>query len=224
MNVGVVTFPGSNCDDDLLYVLQKIMGFKTTPLWHKDAPDLSDFHLIAIPGGFSYGDYLRCGSMASLSPIMQKVKEFAGKGGLVLGVCNGFQILCEAGLLPGALARNESLLFQCRDVAMKVETANTPWTLGVAAGEKVSFPIAHGEGRYVVDDKEFEEMKKNGQIILTYLNDNPNGSMHNIAGVTNAGKNVFGLMPHPERATDLRSKDGMKLWKSIKQYLEEKAS
>lgn len=221
MKAGVITFPGSNCDDDLVYALSKLAGFQVVPLWHKDKVDLGDFDLVAAPGGFSFGDYLRCGAVASLSPVMESVKEYSDKGGLVLGICNGFQILCETGLLPGALARNESLQFICKDVSLNVETAESPWTNMMKAGEKLLIPMAHGDGRYVVDETEYATLKKNGQILLTYAGENPNGSVHSIAGVCNAKKNVFGLMPHPERASDLRSKDGMKFWHSVLESLSE---
>lgn len=215
MKAGVITFPGSNCDDDVFYALEKLAGFSTKKLWHKDTVSLSDLDLVVLPGGFSYGDYLRCGAMASVSPIMERVKEFAGNKGKVLGICNGFQILCEVGLVPGALVVNESQSFLCKDVVLEVQNAESPWTVGMKKGEKVTYPIAHGEGRYVVEASDYEKMAANGQILLTYT-DNPNGSFKSIAGVTNAEKNVFGLMPHPERASDLRSKDGMRLWNAIK--------
>lgn len=221
MKAGVVTFPDSNCDDDLRYALEKLAGFDTKPLWHKDSPSLADYDLIALPGGFSYGDYLRCGAIAALSPIMEKVKEFAENGGLVIGICNGFQILCEAHLLPGALVRNEKQLFQCQDVSLKVESNTSPWTLGMKPGEILSIPTANGEGRYILGDADLSKLSE--QILLTYAQ-NPNGSEHNIAGITNAKKNVFGLMPHPERASDLRSKDGMKFWASVTQFLKEKSA
>lgn len=213
IKAAVITFPGSNCDDDLVYALSK-SGFSVDRLWHKDVPDLSSYQLIGLPGGFSYGDYLRCGAIAALSPIMQKVKEFANKGGHVFGLCNGFQMLCELGLLPGALARNEHLKFVCKDVQMKVESIDSPWTQANKAGDVLTIPIAHGDGRYTVDEPTYEQMKKNGQILLSYVG-NPNGSVHDIAGVCNESKNVFGMMPHPERATDLRSTHGNKFWESI---------
>ena len=218
MKVGVITFPGSNCDDDVVDSLNRLGGCEVTRLWHKDTPDLSSYSLIVLPGGFSYGDYLRCGAMAARSPIMEKVIAFANRGGFVLGICNGFQILCESGLLPGVLARNVNLNFICKDVVVKVENPNTPWTQSMETQQVLSLPIAHGEGRYIIDDEVYEALKKKGQIILTYQ-DNPNGSVHNIAGVCNEGKNVFGLMPHPERATDLRSRDGIKIWSSLKGHL-----
>jgi phosphoribosylformylglycinamidine synthase I len=215
MKAGVITFPGSNCDEDLSYVLEKLCGMNVTRLWHKEAIPLDDYDLVALPGGFSYGDYLRCGAIASLSPIMQEVKNAAARGTLVLGICNGFQILCEAGLLPGALAKNETLSFVCRDVKLKVSTVSSPWSNAYTANQAVTFPIAHGDGRYVVSENEFKSMKEKDQIVLTYDGVNPNGSSFDIAGVCNENKNVFGLMPHPERATDLRSGDGKKLWQSI---------
>ena len=220
-SAAVITFPGSNCDDDLVYTLAKTVGFKVERLWHKDRPSLEGYHLVALPGGFSYGDYLRCGAMAALSPIMEAVKSYAAGGGMVIGLCNGFQILCEVGLLPGALAKNEKLSFICRDVPLKVNTTDSPWTSEMKVGETVVFPIAHGDGRYVCTESDFQELQKNGQVILTYT-DNPNGSSFAIAGICNREKNVFGLMPHPERASDLRSRDGMKIWSSVCKSLEAK--
>lgn len=222
MKAAVITFPGSNCDDDTVYTLGKA-GFEVDNLWHKDSPELSTYQLVVLPGGFSYGDYLRCGAIASLSPIMEKVKAYAKSGGMVLGICNGFQTLCEAGLLPGAVARNAGLKFICKDVPLKVATVSTPWTSEMKAGEVLVWPIAHGEGRYVIAEAELETLKKNDQIVLQYA-PNPNGSVMDIAGVCNVEKNVFGLMPHPERATDLRSQHGGKLWASIRKALEAKAS
>ena len=221
MKAGVVTFPGSNCDDDSVYALGNSGGFKVARIWHKETADLSDLDLIVLPGGFSYGDYLRCGAVAALSPVMRGVKEFASSGGLVLGICNGFQILCEAGLLPGALAPNTNLVFLCHDVKVRVQDTNNPWTGKMAAGELLDLPIAHGDGRYVVSDSEAQQMQARGQIILTYCS-NPNGSVADIAGVCNSRKNVFGLMPHPERATDLRSGDGRKIWDCVTSFLSEK--
>lgn len=218
MKAGVITFPGSNCDDDVVDCLQRIGGFEVERLWHKESPDLTSFKLIVLPGGFSYGDYLRCGAMASCSPIMDKVKAFASHGGFVLGICNGFQILCESGLLPGALAKNLGLNFICADVSVQIETSDSPWTLKTEKNQLLSLPIAHGEGRYIIDDQGYDELLKNSQILMTYRN-NPNGSSHNIAGICNRNKNVFGLMPHPERASDLRSKDGLKIWDSLKTHL-----
>ncbi len=228
MKAAVITFPGSNCDDDLVYALSKVGGFEIAKLWHKDETDLSSFDLVGLPGGFSYGDYLRCGAIAALSPIMQKVKEFANKGGYVIGMCNGFQMLCELGLLPGALAKNESLSFVCRDVSMKVTSVKTPWSTDLKEGETISLPIAHGDGRYIISEDEYQQMLNQGQIVLQYIAENgkesPNGSVHAIAGVCNREKNVFGLMPHPERATDMRSKDGLKIWTSVVKAIGEKSA
>ncbi|MFM8313608.1 MAG: phosphoribosylformylglycinamidine synthase subunit PurQ [Deltaproteobacteria bacterium] len=218
MKAGVITFPGSNCDDDVVDSLTRVGGFEVQKLWHKDTPDLSSFSLIVLPGGFSYGDYLRCGAMAARSPIMERVISFANQGGFVLGICNGFQILCESGLLPGALARNLSLNFICKDVIVKVENNETPWTRSTEKGATLLLPIAHGEGRYVIDEPGYQELLSHSQILMTYQT-NPNGSAHDIAGVCNKTKNVFGLMPHPERATDLRTLDGLKIWKSLKTQL-----
>lgn len=221
MRAAVITFPGSNCDDDCTYALSKICDFKVDCLWHKDTPDLSPYQLVVLPGGFSYGDYLRCGAIASLSPISDSVRAYARKGGKLLGTCNGFQILCEMQLLPGALIRNQSLSFVCKDVGLKIENRETPWTCLFKQGETLSLPIAHGDGRFEISESEYEKAKAAGQILLTYT-ENPNGSRFNIAGICNAEKNVFGLMPHPERATDLRSKDGLKIWKSVIHSLSEK--
>lgn len=218
MKTGVVTFPGSNCDDDVIDCLQRTGGFEVHPLWHKETGNLGDYRLIVLPGGFSYGDYLRCGAMAACSPIMTSIKEFADKGGLVIGICNGFQILCESGLLPGALAKNLSLNFICKDVQLKIESVNNPWTNQTVKNQLLSLPVAHGEGRYIIDDQEYETLVSNSQVLMTYQ-ENPNGSSHHIAGICNKNKNVFGLMPHPERSTDLRSKDGLLIWKSIKSHL-----
>jgi len=234
MKAAVITFPGSNCDDDCRYALAKHCGFSVDMLWHKEAPDLSGYSLIVLPGGFSYGDYLRCGAMAALSPIMEKVRDYAAKGGFVLGTCNGFQILCEAGLLPGALVRNQSLEFVCKDTHCRVESGTSPWTCELKEGDVLSLPIAHGDGRWVAPESGngtgIEALEKNGQVLLRYcaadgkLSDaaNPNGSMHHVAGICNEQRNVFGLMPHPERATDLRSRDGVKIWGSILRTLREK--
>jgi len=223
MKVAVITFPGSNCDRDLAVAFERA-GARVVRVWHKDTELPVGVDVVGIPGGFSFGDYLRCGAMAALSPIMSKVKEFADNGGLVIGICNGFQILCEAHLLPGALVRNEKQLFQCMDVSLKVETTESPWTKEMKQGETLSIPTANGEGRYIAGSPDVHAtLSANGQILLTYTQ-NPNGSEHDIAGITNAKKNVFGLMPHPERASDLRSKDGMKFWSSVTRYLKEKSA
>ncbi len=215
MNTAVVTFPGSNCDDDARDTLARVMECSVKAVWHKDRLSFSDFDLVVLPGGFSYGDYLRCGAMASLSPVMEGIKEFAAKGGRVLGICNGFQILCEAGLLPGALTINAGQKFICKDVSLKVENSVAPWTCEWKVAEKAVFPIAHGDGRYWIDEAGLAKLKSQNQILFTYL-ENPNGSTGDIAGIRNEQGNVFGLMPHPERASELRSRDGLKLWKSIR--------
>jgi phosphoribosylformylglycinamidine synthase subunit PurQ / glutaminase len=221
---GVVIFPGSNCDQDMIYVLKNIMKQEVVELWHKDT-DLKGCDFIVLPGGFSYGDYLRSGAIARFSPIMEKVIEFAGKGGYVLGVCNGFQILCEAGLVPGALLHNNERKFICRNVHIKAENHDTLITSAIPAGKALKIPIAHGEGRFFADTETLKKMNENGQILFRYCDENgkvtdeanPNGATENIAGVCNAGKNVFGMMPHPERASDaeLSNTDGKLIFESI---------
>lgn len=221
MKAGVIVFPGSNCDRDAYYALRDVLGYEAEYLWHADARDLSDYGLVIVPGGFSYGDYLRPGAIARFARIMDSLREYAARGGLVLGICNGFQILCEAGLLPGALTRNITLKFRCMPVYVRVENANTPFTRRYRQGEVLKLPIAHGDGRYVCDEATLAQLRANGQIILRYcsptgeLSDawNPNGSMDFIAGVANAQFNVLGMMPHPERACELLlgSEDGKRL-------------
>jgi phosphoribosylformylglycinamidine synthase I len=221
---GVVIFPGSNCDQDMIYVLRDIMGQDVVELWHKDA-DLKGADFIILPGGFSYGDYLRSGAIARFSPIMEKVIEFANKGGYVLGVCNGFQILCEAGLVPGALLHNNERKFVCKNVFIKAETNDALITSEVPKGKALKIPVAHGEGRFYADDDTLKQLNANGQILFRYCDENglvnddanPNGAAENIAGVCNANKNVFGMMPHPERATDgqLSNIDGRWIFDSI---------
>ncbi len=219
MKAAVVTFPGSNCDDDTFDTLSRLVGFETKRVWHKDSVSFADFQLVVLPGGFSYGDYLRCGAIAALSPVMQGVKEFAEQGGLVLGICNGFQILCESRLLPGSLTLNEGRGFICRDTTLKTQASRAPWTSQMKAGENVRFPIAHGDGRYWIDDEGLAKLKEKQQILFTYT-ENPNGSTADIAGICNERGNVFGLMPHPERATEFRGQDGKKLWSAITQALQ----
>ncbi|MCE2773094.1 MAG: phosphoribosylformylglycinamidine synthase subunit PurQ [Bacteroidetes bacterium] len=224
MKFGVVVFPGSNCDRDMMYVLETIMGQEVVELWHKDR-DLKNVDAVVLPGGFSYGDYLRSGAIARFSPIMESVIEFAGKGGVVFGVCNGFQILCESGLLPGALLHNNSRKFICKNVFIKAEHNNSLITATVPANKALKIPIAHGEGKYYASAETLAEMNRNGQILFRYCDDkgnitddaNPNGATDNIAGVCNAGKNVFGMMPHPERAADgeLGNTDGKLLFESL---------
>jgi phosphoribosylformylglycinamidine synthase subunit PurQ / glutaminase len=229
MKFGVIVFPGSNCDEDLVYVLDHIMGQEVVKLWHKD-PDLKGCDFIFLPGGFSYGDYLRSGAIARFSPIMDSVVKHAHKGGFVMGICNGFQILTESHLLPGALIRNINQKFNCKNTFIKVENTNTLITSKFDPKKAYKIPIAHAEGRYFADDNTMQELKKNGQILFTYCNDqgsceensNPNGSLENIAGICNKNKNVFGMMPHPERASDpvLGNTDGKVLFDSILSLIE----
>lgn len=223
MKFGVVVFPGSNCDEDMVYVLRDIMKQETVKLWHKNT-DLEGCTHIVLPGGFSYGDYLRSGAIARFSPIMDSIMEHARKGGFVFGVCNGFQILCESGLLPGALLHNDSRKFICKNVHIKVDATDTVLTRAVP-GKALKIPIAHGEGKYFADADTIASLKANNQIIFRYCDEqgnisteaNPNGATDNIAGVCNAGRNVFGMMPHPERAADelLGNTDGRSLFESI---------
>ncbi|HTL81621.1 MAG TPA: phosphoribosylformylglycinamidine synthase subunit PurQ [Bacteroidia bacterium] len=224
MKIGVVIFPGSNCDQDMIYVLKNIMGQEVVELWHKDH-DLKGVDMVVLPGGFSYGDYLRSGAIARFSPIMKEVIEFAGKGGYVFGVCNGFQILCESGLLPGALLLNTERKFICSNVYIKAANNSTLITQAVPQDKALKIPIAHGEGRFYAAPEVLEKMNDNGQIIFRYCDangnitpeSNPNGAEENIAGVCNEGKNVFGMMPHPERAADgeLSNTDGKLIFKSL---------
>jgi len=221
MKAGVIVFPGSNCDRDAYYALRDVLGYTVDYLWHDEARDLGDYGLVVVPGGFSYGDYLRPGAIARFARVMDSLRAYAERGGRVLGVCNGFQILCEAGLLPGALTRNLGLKFRCMPVHIRVENANTPFTRRYRQGEVLRIPIAHGDGRYVCDEATLQQLRANGQIIFRYCSPtgeldaayNPNGSMEHIAGVANAGFNVLGMMPHPERACELLlgSDDGRRL-------------
>jgi len=224
MKFGVVTFPGSNCDQDMLYVLGNLLNQEVISLWHKDT-DLQKVDMVVLPGGFSYGDYLRSGAIAKFSPIMTEVIKHANKGGYVLGVCNGFQILTESGLLPGALLHNTDRKFICKNVYIKPGTIATPITQGLAIDTVYKIPIAHGEGRFYADQDTLSSLQDNEQIIFQYCrvdgkidpDYNPNGSLLNIAGITNPGKNVFGMMPHPERAADsvLNNQDGLALFESL---------
>ncbi len=223
MKFGVVVFPGSNCDEDMVYVLRDILKQETIKLWHKNT-DLEGCTHIVLPGGFSYGDYLRSGAIARFSPIMTSIMKHAENGGFVFGVCNGFQILCESGLLPGALLHNTSRKFICKNVFIKAENNNTQLTNSVPA-QALKIPIAHGEGKFFADAETLANLNKNGQILFKYCDENgaitddanPNGASENIAGVCNATKNVFGMMPHPERAADelLGNTDGKSLFESI---------
>lgn len=227
MKFGVVIFPGSNCDKDIIFAIQNTIGQQVVELWHKDQ-DLQNCDVIFLPGGFSYGDYLRSGAIAKFSPIMKEVINFAENGGYLIGICNGFQILTESGLLPGALLHNTNNKFICKNVYLKVNNHNTLIT-NQYNGQAIKIPIAHGEGRFFADDITLEELEKNNQIIFKYCDkngnisddSNPNGSLANIAGICNKNKNVFGMMPHPERAADplLSNVDGVNLFKSILNYI-----
>lgn len=224
MKFGVVVFPGSNCDEDMVYVLQTILKQNTVKLWHKNT-DLEGCTHIILPGGFSYGDYLRSGAIARFSPIMTSVIKHAENGGFVFGVCNGFQVLCEAGLLPGALLHNNTRKFICKNVFIKAENNTTAITNSVPKNKALKIPIAHGEGKYFADAETLKKLNTNGQILFRYCDEkaniteesNPNGAIENIAGICNATKNVFGMMPHPERASDaeLKNEDGKFLFESI---------
>lgn len=228
MKFGVVVFPGSNCDQDMIYVLRNIMKQEVVELWHKDT-DLQGVDFVVLPGGFSYGDYLRSGAIARFSPIMEKVIEFADKGGYVMGVCNGFQVLCEAGLLPGALQHNNSHSFICKNIYLKPASNKTALTADLDTNKAYKIPIAHGEGHYYAPDETIAELEANDQIIGYYCDENaevteaanPNGSVKNIVGVTNKGKNVFGMMPHPERAADeeLGNTDGRAFFESLLKHV-----
>jgi phosphoribosylformylglycinamidine synthase I len=215
MKFGVVVFPGSNCDHDAWYAMSSVLGQPTEMLWH-DVESVGGCDAVILPGGFSYGDYLRCGAIAKFSPVMRAVKKFVRDGGLVLGVCNGFQILVESGLLPGALVRNRGLKFICRPVGLRVETVNSPFTSAGTAGQTLTVPIAHGEGCYYADDRTLDELEAEDRVVFRYL-DNPNGSLRDIAGILNEGRNVLGMMPHPERAAEplMGSSDGLVVLKSM---------
>ena len=229
MKFAVIQFPGSNCDQDCLAAINSVDGLQAEYVWHKEK-SLSDYDAIVLPGGFAYGDYLRCGAIARFSPIMPAVIEDARAGKLVLGTCNGFQVLCEAGLLPGALVRNRGLRFVCDMVTMRVEVPDSAFTHGCPEGSLLRMPIAHGEGCYFADEKTVRELNENRQIIVRYADSrgeivadaNPNGSIENIAGISNLAGNVFGLMPHPDRASDARlgSADGKKIFRSMLQTIQ----
>ena len=224
MKIGVVVFPGSNCDEDIVYALRKSLRLNVIKLWHKDH-DLQQCDFILLPGGFSYGDYLRSGAIARFSPIMKEVIDFANKGGIVFGVCNGFQILCEAGLLPGVLLHNMHHQFVCKNTFIKAEHNQSLITSGIDLNRALKIPIAHGEGKFFAAEEEIKKMQDNGQILFRYCDAegnitpeaNPNGTLDNIAGICNADKNVFGMMPHPERAADpsLGNTDGIAIFESL---------
>ncbi len=231
MKFGVIIFPGSNCDHDAYWTAQQVLKQSATFLWH-ESHDLQNCDVILVPGGFSYGDYLRTGAIAKFSPVMESVKKFAENGGLVLGICNGFQILCESGLLPGALLRNVGLKYVCKPVHVRVESTDTPFTNACREGEVLTIPIGHMEGNYFCDESTLAELKRNQRIVLRYAEadgritpeSNPNGSLENIAGICNAGRNVLGMMPHPERASEaeLGGTDGFKIFESLVGAMAEK--
>jgi phosphoribosylformylglycinamidine synthase I len=231
MNFAVLQFPASNCDQDAVHVMRNVLGHSARLVWHKDA-SLGNVDAVLIPGGFSYGDYLRTGAIARFSPVMQAVQNFASNGGMVLGICNGFQILCEAGLLPGALIRNRSLQFRCEHVFLRTITQNSPFTNQIPDGKILRVPIAHGEGCYFADEETLAKLNGNNQVLWRYASSdgqiaeaaNPNGSLENIAGICNDSRNVAGLMPHPERASEaiLGSDDGLLIFKSLVHALEQR--
>jgi phosphoribosylformylglycinamidine synthase len=233
MKFGVVMFPGSNCDHDAYHALGQVLHQPVEFLWHQ-SERVAGFDAIVLPGGFSYGDYLRTGAIARFSPVMRAVEKFARAGGLVLGICNGFQILCEAGLLPGALTRNAGLRFICRQVHIRVETTDTPFTVEAKSGQALKMPIAHAEGNYFCDEATLAELERNRQIVFRYTTPegheeaaaNPNGSLANIAGVCNRDRNVMGLMPHPDRSVEavLGSTDGLVIFRSLIQSLARQAT
>jgi len=232
MKFGVIIFPGSNCDHDAFWTIEQVAKQPVTFLWH-DSEDLENCDAIIVPGGFAYGDYLRTGAIAKFSPVMQSVRKFADGGGLVLGICNGFQILLEAGLLPGAMLRNQRLRFLCRQVHIRVENTDTPFTCAARPGQILKMPIAHMEGNYFCDDAQLAELERNEQIVFRYVHPdgrdagpddfdaNPNGALHAIAGLCNRERNVVGLMPHPERAVEspLGSADGLLIFRSMVESL-----
>jgi phosphoribosylformylglycinamidine synthase subunit PurQ / glutaminase len=232
MKFGVVSFPGSNCDHDMIYLFEEVLQKETIPLWHKDT-DLKGFSqgdAIILPGGFSYGDYLRCGAIARFAPIMKAISAFAAAGGFVYGICNGFQILCESGLLPGVLLPNTQQKYRCMNVFLKTETTNSMLTNQLEKGQVLQIPIAHADGRYFADHETLVTLKENDQIIFRYCSEsgetgsdyNPNGALENIAGICNKERNVYGMMPHPERASELihGNTDGLHLFKSLLHSLE----
>ncbi len=227
MKFGVLKFPGSNCDQDAYHTLKDVLDQPTEYLWHQDA-DLKGVDCVVVPGGFSYGDYLRCGAIARFSPVMEATQEFASRGGLVLGICNGFQVLCESHLLPGALLRNQDQKFVCKQIHLRAENADTPFTNRLTPGQVLSVPIAHGEGNYVCDEDTLKQLQDADRVLFRYCHSdgtladgsNPNGSVDNIAGIASADFNILGLMPHPERASDpaLGSADGRGIFESLLRF------
>jgi len=228
-DVAVLVFPGSNCDHDAYHAVKHVMGMEARFVWHKET-DLGNPDVVLVPGGFSYGDYLRSGAIARFSPVMQEVTKFASKGGLVLGICNGFQILLESGLLPGAMLHNQQLRFTCKQVFLKTEQFDTAFTNAIPKGDVLTIPVAHGEGNFTAPEDTLKEIEDNGQVIFRYCDAfgnvipdvNPNGALHNIAGICNKERNVLGMMPHPERACEanLGSEDGKFIFQSLMNILE----
>ena len=233
MNVGVIVFPGSNCDHDAYHVASHVLGLHTRFIWHKET-SLGDVDLVVVPGGFSFGDYLRPGAVARFSPVMECVVSFARSGGLVLGICNGFQVLCEVGLLPGALLRNASLRFVCKWVHLRVEHTDTAFTRALIPGQVIRIPVAHGDGNFFASESTLEELESEGRIIFRYCTSegvpttesNPNGSARNIAGIVNPDGNVLGMMPHPERCAEgvLGGTDGLLIFRSLLQHAQHRAT
>ncbi len=229
MKVGIVVFPGSNCDLDVKYAVQDVMGHEAEYIWHRNK-DVGKYDCIVLPGGFSYGDYLRGGAIARFSPVMEAVSEYALGGGLVLGICNGFQILLEAGLLPGAMRKNDNLQFRCQNTHLRVVNSKTPFTNACRKGEVLQIPIAHSDGNYYADAETLKELEDSGRVVFRYCNpsgeptpeSNPNGSVNNIAGICNHGGNVLGMMPHPERCMEeiMSGTDGVKIFISMINFLE----
>jgi len=215
MKFGVVIFPGSNCDHDCYYIIESILHKPVEFIWHQDT-SLKGFDAVILPGGFAYGDYLRTGALARFSPVMNAVRDFAAAGGLVIGICNGFQILCEAGLLPGALMRNVGMKYVCKFLHLRTETTNTAFTNGLSKGQMLNIPIGHGDGNYFADAETLKRIEDNDQVVFRYL-ENPNGSIHDIAGIVNEGRNVLGMMPHPDRSSEniLGSVDGRLIFESM---------
>jgi phosphoribosylformylglycinamidine synthase len=216
MKFGVVIFPGSNCDHDCYYAVQAVIGKPVEFIWHQDT-SLKGFDAVILPGGFSYGDYLRTGALAKFSPVMQSVKEFADKGGLVIGICNGFQILTESGLLPGALMRNVTRQYICKFLDISTETTNSPFTNQMTKGKVLRIPIGHGDGNYFADPETLKRLNAEDRVAFRYHGENPNGSLENIAGILNEGRNVLGMMPHPDRSSEaiLGSTDGKFIFESM---------
>jgi phosphoribosylformylglycinamidine synthase I len=224
MKIGVVVFPGSNCDHDAWYAFAEVLQTPVELIWHT-VSSLGDVDAVVLPGGFSYGDYLRCGAIAKFSPVMAAIKRFAQEGGLVLGICNGFQVLTESGLLPGALVRNRNLKFICRRVPLRIETSDSPFTLQGRKGQILQIPIAHGEGCYIADQRTLDQLEAEDRIVLRYV-ENCNGSLRDIAGILNEQRNVMGMMPHPERASDplMGGTDGLVILQSMLTAIAERAA